>query len=256
MTRGHDRGVSEAIGFVLIFAVITATIGMVYATGFVGLYNAQQAEQHTNMERAFDVLESNIDSVQSKAVPSRATEIKLAGGTLEVDETVAVTVVTDSTEVGSCNVTRQRSFSTRPIVYEDGDTRVMYAAGGVIRGDGSEGVMLSGPPMVVGEERSVLPITTVRTGEGERSLGGHVTVQVLTVHQSQSVSCHLTGDGTGPMEVNVTLEATPAIASAWEAHFLTEGYDVERPNEETVYVTFETDELVVTRTTIEAGILR
>jgi len=62
------------MGFVFAFALVTASVGVVYTTGIGGLEDARENEQVTNAVRAFDVLHDNIEDVTREDAPSRATE--------------------------------------------------------------------------------------------------------------------------------------------------------------------------------------
>lgn len=75
-----NRAVSEVVGFVLTFSLVTMAIAIVFTAGFGGLQDTQQAEQVNNVERAFDVLDTNVQEVQRQEAPSRATEMRLSGG--------------------------------------------------------------------------------------------------------------------------------------------------------------------------------
>ncbi|MFC7136780.1 hypothetical protein ACFQRB_10335 [Halobaculum litoreum] len=73
------RAQSDAIGFVLVFSLIVLTVGTVYAAGYPALQDLRSDEQLENMERAFEVLDDNVDDMAREGAPSRATEIKLNG---------------------------------------------------------------------------------------------------------------------------------------------------------------------------------
>ncbi|MDZ7702032.1 MAG: hypothetical protein U5J98_08165 [Halobacteriales archaeon] len=86
----RSRAQTETLGFVLVFALITASIGLVYATGFTGLDNAREFEQTNNAERAFEVFADNIEDIVEWNAPSRSTEIRLADATLTIAEPIEI----------------------------------------------------------------------------------------------------------------------------------------------------------------------
>jgi len=130
--RTADRGVSEVIGFVLIFSLITLSVGAVYVVGFGGLQDARDAEQLTNVERAFDVLADNIDDIATNDAPNRATEFRLYEADLTVGEPTRFTVTVDD---GATQT--NYSVNSYPIVYEAqaSPTTIRYVNGAVIRQD-------------------------------------------------------------------------------------------------------------------------
>jgi hypothetical protein len=87
-----DRAVSDVIGYVLVFSLIIATVGIVTAVGFSTIEDRQRDERINNVERAFDVFAANVEDVYRGGAPSRATEIRLSGGTLQYGEPVTITV--------------------------------------------------------------------------------------------------------------------------------------------------------------------
>jgi hypothetical protein len=128
----NNRGVSEALGFVLVFALIIGTISVVYATGIAGLHDAQQAEKLNNVERAFDVLADNVNDIHRSGAPSRATEVKLAGGSIGTGDPVTFKIRAENSSDPLDNRTYVRSIE--PIVYrEPNGPAILHVQGAVIR---------------------------------------------------------------------------------------------------------------------------
>jgi hypothetical protein len=241
------RAQSETLGFVFVFALITLTVGTVYALGVPALQGAQADERDNNMERAFEVLDDNIEDVARNGAPSRATEIKLAGGSISiVGETTVSVSVTDTTD-SSINDTF--SMTTRRISYNSGDgTTVSYSNGAIIRSDDGNAVMRSDPNWIVDDDRTVIPLIVV-FGESERdSLGGETTILILTDRSSQGLAGQF--DTGNEAEVNVTVESSNA--AAWAAFLEREGMDPvdADPTDGNVTYQFRTDTLHVSRTSL------
>lgn len=215
-----DRAVSNVLGFVLTFSLITMTIALVFTTGLGGLQDAQRAEQVNNVERAFDVLATNVDGVHREGAPSRSTEIRLSGGTLAHGDPVAVTA-----EWGENNTTK---FETHPLVYRNDETEIVYELGGVVRTDGDQSSLLSEPPFVVGE-RSTLPLLVTTTPGDQSSIGGQQTVLVTSSHQRTDL-VQL------PPDRSVTVTIDSPRADAWERYLERTGFEVveEETDENTV----------------------
>lgn len=222
-----DRAVSETLGFVLTFSLITVTIAIVFTVGFGGLQDAQHAEQVNNVERAFDVLATNVDEIHREGAPSRSTEMRLSGGTLAHGDPVTVTV-----EVGENNesLDTNASFDTHPLVYRNGDTEIVYELGGIIRTDGDNGVLLSEPPFVVGD-RSAVPILVTTTPGDRDTVGEHRTVLVSSTHQRTTLVQQPTNQ-----TVRITIESPRA--DAWERYLEGSKFEVKEDTDENS-VTFE-----------------
>lgn len=201
--HSRDRGVSDTVGFVLVFALVTATISVVFVGGFSALDAAQEAERDANVERAFDVLADNVDDIDRRGVPSRGTEIQLAGGTLQHGDGTRI-------EVNSTEWNESVVVSTRPIVYSGDDTEIVYEAGAVVRSDGDSSVMLSEPNLVNGST-VILPIIDV--GATGQSVGGERTVLVVADSSKRG-----TVDRTSDVS-DLTVSITSPRADAWERYF-------------------------------------
>lgn len=242
-----DRGVSEALGFVLVFALIVSTIGMVYATGLGGLEGTRNVEKVQNVERAFDVLADNLEDLHRSGATSRATEIRLASGSISTGETVFIEV--EAVEVG--NPTNNATFvaSINPITYrDDGGPAIHYVSGALLREESGGSVMLDQPRWVVSEGRSILPL--VSTYSGSSSVAGSGTVLVVADRQSRSLNGPVEGTAGGAIRVNVTV--TSDRAGAWGDYLRDQSMNPidGDPADGNVTYQFETDSLFAPKTSV------
>jgi len=169
---GDERGVSDVVGYVLVFSLVTATIGTVFAVGITGIEDRQEAERVANVERAFDVFDDNLRDVQRYGDPSRSTEIRLSGGSLSVAETTTVELVNASGGV-------VRGFEFNALTYANGDTTIAYESGAWFRRDGDGVVMRSEPRFVAADGRTTLPVVRLyRLGPERVERDGTVQVAV------------------------------------------------------------------------------
>ena len=83
-TSSNDRGISESIGFIIIFAIIIAGIGLVTLYGYPMLLQQQISADEQIMEKNMIVLQNDIKSLAYKTVPFKETSLKIGGGTLTV----------------------------------------------------------------------------------------------------------------------------------------------------------------------------
>lgn len=242
----RDRGQSEVLGFVLVFATIVIAVALVTATGFGGLEQARQSAQVENAVVAFEVLADNVDDLVEAGAPSRSVEIKLSDAQLELAEPISVRVTV--TSVADPNRTSTYHLEPRPIVYDSrSGSTVVYAAGAVLRSDPGGSVMRRAPDFVLTHERTRLAIIETRSASSP-SVGGTRRVHVRAV---RSVSPLLVAE-TSPQ--NVTIELTSPRADAWE-RTLSASPDLtcSRPGPETVrcWVISERVHVVAIRTDIE-----
>lgn len=207
-----DRGVSDALGFVFVFSLIAATVGIVYASGFQSLNNAREFERMSNAERAFDVLQANIEDITQRGAPSRATEIKLSDAGLEIGDPIEINV----TAVRDGHPTKRFELSgtvdSEPIIFDAGqDDAVIYSMGATFRRSGAETVMTNPPGMILTSEQLYLPI--IRTNSGDSTaVSGDVTVLVRTELSTSAIWVSNT------TETNVTLNISSPRVPAWRTY--------------------------------------
>jgi hypothetical protein len=81
-----ESGVSETIGFILIFGIMTAGIALVTLYGYPMLLQQQQNTNIMNMERSMIVIQNDLKALTYKSVPYKETSLQVAGGTLWVQK--------------------------------------------------------------------------------------------------------------------------------------------------------------------------
>lgn len=220
--RSDERAVSEILGYILIFSLIVATVGLVSISGLPALDSARESEQIQNAERAFDVLNSNMAEVYERGSPSRATELSASDARVEIREPVVFNV---SVENVDGNVTSARA-EVQPIVFSGrGDTEFVYEAGAVIREQRESSIMLRDPPMKLDDDR--LFVTLVETFSDSRQSvgGGSVLVRAASADRDVRLAEVI---GSNSEQVNVTVSDT-ARGDAWAEFFETElGMDCTR----------------------------
>ena len=82
--KTNDHGVSESIGFMLIFAIIIVGIGLVTLYGYPLLIQQQVSADEQIMEKNMIVLQNDVKSLAYKTVPYKETSLKIGGGSLTV----------------------------------------------------------------------------------------------------------------------------------------------------------------------------
>lgn len=235
-----DRGVSDVLGYVLIFSLITASVGLVYTSGYGALNDARNAERFNNAERAFDVLDSNIDDVVFGHSPSRATELKLSDATIGYGEPVVVNISLDTGE----------SLQTRldPVVFAIGDDReLVYSNGAVIRTDGSNSVMRSEPRIRFGDRTM---ISIIETRSRSQAISGSSRVLIRTVASTQDVYNYTDASG-----YEVTLNVTTERTDAWKRYLETETGNDCTVSGGTVTCSYEADSVFVQVSTLDVFLI-
>lgn len=245
-----NRAQTETLGFIFVFSLIVMTIGAVYAVGFPAMQDARDAEQTSNMERAFEVLDDNFDDIVYHGAPSRATEIKLSGGQLSVTDTTTIDVYVENTS----NASRNTSFSasTRPIVYSADETEFALAFGAIIRSDRGNAVVRSRPNWIVDERRTVIPFLLTVQGGGQTSIGGSGTMLVVGRGRPPGITGSFEPNGSDA-RANVTVTISSERADAWGRYMDSRGMTPvdDDPADGNVSYQFETDSITLPKRVID-----
>lgn len=242
------RGVSESLGFILVFAVIVSMTSIVYMTGFADIQDTRDFEQGNNAERAFDVLRANVQDVTRRGAPSRGTEVKLADAKLYTDDPVPMWVVIAESGNRSNNETLAVDLS--PIVYETDESEVVYSNGATFRGSRGGVAMVEQPEMVVSDERVVLPVIHTYPAGGTQSIGGSRTVLVRTLndHDDGIPDVMSTPDVD---TFNVTVYMDTPRAKQWVRYFESEGFTCNRSGDSLQCWKDDVEHVQVTRTRVK-----
>ncbi|MFB6125116.1 MAG: hypothetical protein ABEJ59_04070 [Halanaeroarchaeum sp.] len=198
-----DRAVSDVLGYALVFAMIVSLIGFVYASGMGGLTDVRQSEKLTNAERAFDVLDANLDDIAHGRADSRGTEIKLQDAALDFGDPVTINVSVAGGDYYAQRIT--------PITYRSSDaaTTIVAVDGAVLRQESTGSAMLRQPGFVFGDE-TVVPMVVTRTRDAGVSGSGRVLVR--TVAPDRNVR-HFATNGAA-----VTIRVTTPRPGAWSRY--------------------------------------
>lgn len=123
-----DAGVSESIGFLLIFTIIIAGIGLVTLYGYPMLMKQQVSADEQIMEKNLIVLQNDVKSLAYKTVPYKETSLKIGGGALTVYDMNYDTTKSSEFEIfdsAGCIPNSAGDAATRdaPLIFSSGDIR-------------------------------------------------------------------------------------------------------------------------------------
>ena len=195
------RGLSDVIGYVLVFGLIITAVAVVSVGGFQVLEDARDSQQVTNAEQALDVLDGNVEDLAVRGAPRRSTEILLSDAELTFGDPVQFNI-TSGDNVYPAEIT--------PLVYRtDGGADLVYVNGAVIRQRGDDAYMVNEPRVSAGD-RTFVPLVITNDRSDGTSATNARRVLVRTVVDGRQVRTY----GEQPVYLNVT---TPR-AAAWERY--------------------------------------
>lgn len=242
--RDDERGLSELIGYVLAFSIVVASVGAVYAGGLGAAIEYQQDERETNAERAFVALAESLNDLQRGDAPARNGEIRLAEGTLSMEDGPRLTV---SVDPGSGDV-EVYNESVGALAYAVGETRVAYLLGGVVREDDGAGSIAAAPPLACTEERALVSFVTLTAGDANTRAGqGSVLIEARRGFTRVLAPSEDTVANASVDSVTISIDEN---SEAWERHLTEAGWTASGGE-----LTCETDRVVVRRTGVRIDFL-
>ena len=99
----NDSGVSEAIGFLLIFTMVIVGIGLVTLYGYPILIEQQVNADEKIMEKNMIVLQNDVKSLSYKTVPYKETSLKIGSGALTLYNS-SYTPAVSTIDIGICDL--------------------------------------------------------------------------------------------------------------------------------------------------------
>lgn len=203
----EQRGLSEVLGYILVFALVLTSVGFITVSGVNSLEDVREAEKASNAERAFDVVADNMAAIYEQNSPSRATEIDLADAQLFYTANSSMEI-----QVGA--QTFERSF--RPAVLRPSEgTRLVYEGGAVFRTEEEGGVMLDEPPLLFSNRRVHAPMI-ITTAPAIESAGG---TTVLLRGKSTAREVLLAGGDGAYAGDTITVSVSSPRYEIWERYF-------------------------------------
>lgn len=203
-----DRGVSDVVSYVLIFSMVSVTVGIVSVAGVASLQDVRNAEQVSNTERAYEVLADNLADVHREGAPSRATEISLANGGISTTSTATVNVSgrdgTDSFSTGNVTSDVIRWRSSR-----GGTEELAYEFGNVVRSSADGGIFTRRGPFQFDTDRTIIPIVQTRATNPSQNNEG-----IIRVRGTRSTSS-IVYRGSVPDGYTLWMNVTTDHGSAW-----------------------------------------
>lgn len=223
--KRDERGVSESIGFVLIFSLVMVGIGLVTLYGYPILLQQQVNADTRIMEKNLIVLQNDIKSITFKSVPYKETSLKVGGGMLTIYNTtfsptsssfrisdggsVDITFHPGQLQYESVNAQRVTAIENGAVI-----NRPMYASGSVML---AEPRWFSDTDQITGKTTTVISLIGINSTIHMSQTGvGTVRMQILTTTYMETSKPALGSTVT----VYYTPDPTNDFSIAWRNYFL------------------------------------
>jgi hypothetical protein len=217
-----ERGASEAIGFLLIFAMVIAGIGLVTLYGYPMLLQQQTSANERIMEKNMIVLQNDLKSLAYKTVPYKETSLKIDGGAVTLyNESKAISNITLYSNDGFVPV---MSFNLSELRYEslEAQTDISLQNGAVVKRQNlvQGSLMLSEPRWFYDSTTNTMVINLISVNSTKPYLArsGIGTVQMSLGETNYTIY--------SPINSPIYLEYTPDptgvqdYTAAWDNYFV------------------------------------
>jgi hypothetical protein len=207
------RAQAEALGYVIVVALIISATVVVYVGASTGLRDVRDAERTNNAEVAAGLLADAGTELVSREAPSRAVEVSLADSEVYLDDQIRINVTGQAvnSKANFSNV-----YRVTPIVYTAGDDRFVYEGGVLFRVGRGGTLVRHAPPMSADENRTVVSVLQTRTRA--RGVGGDGTVLVRLTRADTGLIAY----EEEPYDLNVTVYSPRA--AGWERALEDQGF--------------------------------
>ena len=227
MTGKNNRisctaGVSESIGFLLIFTIVIAGIGLVTLYGYPMLLKQQTSADEQIMEKNMIVLQNDVKSLAYKTVPYKETSLKIGGGALTVYNSSYNPASSMIRIYDQNNIVYMNSFKSGDLRYssDSAGTDISLQNGAVVKRPHAEpgSVMLAEPRWFYDSETKTMVINLVNlTSSGMIAKTGVGTVQMaLGETQFQKTD---TPSLSPPVYLEYTPDPRQDYSIAWDNYF-------------------------------------
>jgi flagellin-like protein len=220
IARASDRGLSEVIGFVIMFSVVIAAVGVVSTFGLGSLSELNRDEQLNSAERSFTILSESFEEIQQGTAPRRNGQISLNTGSITLRDQSDFRVTVD----GPGGDDYETNVDVRSLEYAQGNAVLSYENGGTFRSErGNAG--LQSPPKFACRDNVALVSFVRLNGSTTRKLGsGVVSVAAVRENSTLLYPRNRTGEYGPTAADTVVIDVTNSPSErAWEQYFESTG---------------------------------
>jgi hypothetical protein len=200
-------GVSEALGFLLIFTMVIVGIGLVTLYGYPVLLAQQNNADETIMQKNMIVLQNDVKSLAYKTVPYKETSLKIGGGGLTVYNATYMPASSTIRITDSLTNVYEPAFHSGDLRYESlgAQSYISLQNGAVVRKSTLDSTVNAGSAMLA-QPRWFYDGTT-----------NTMVVNLISINSSETMS--RAGIGTVQMQMGET-SYTPITIPAGNQFFL------------------------------------
>jgi hypothetical protein len=229
MTGMFDRevgaeGVSESVGFILIFTIVMLGIGLVTLYGYPMLLAQQVSTDEKIMEKNMIVLQNDLKGITYKTVPYKETSLKIGGGSLTVYNS-SYTPAISAIRIYDSSRVYVDSFKSGDLRYSSDSSRTdisLQNGAVVMRPRGAPGsAMLAEPRWFYDGQTNTMVINLISiNSSGVMTRDGVGTVQMAMGETSYQYTDGINSDIYLDYTPDTTAGGEQDYRTAWDNYFL------------------------------------
>jgi hypothetical protein len=206
MTAFDDSGVSESLGYILVFAIVLTGIAGIVFFGVTMLNDAKDRNNFQNVEQGLTVVQSDLKRVAIEKAPVKTTKLHVEGGTLSTNfESSSIRVDFNGNVYDSIigNITYYSDTGLKKLSIENGG---LWESSGDPWGDRG----IAPPRVFSSSENDAIVINVIRLDGTNSAFSGSGTTSLIMEYLGNRVLNY-----TSPVPADVTITVNTAYPNAW-----------------------------------------
>lgn len=201
-----DTGVSESLGYILVFAIVLTGIAGIVFFGVTMLNDAKDRNNFQNVEQGLTVVQSDMKRVAMEKAPLKASKLRVEGGTLVMDFN-ASSIRVDFAGHTYDNYTGDISFDSskdgKMLSIENGGLWKTY-------GEPMNELGIVPPRIFASTANNAIVINVIRLKGNDTAFGGVGTISLNMAYVSNNVYTYESA-----VPADVTIKVNTTYATAW-----------------------------------------
>jgi hypothetical protein len=207
--KGKNKGVSEVIGYLLVFSIVVTIVSVVYASGMPVVEQTKESSALQSMETVFLTMQSTIKKVALAQSPVRTMKLNLVTGSMSASESAGDITI-------STNVSPPILISFGNITYTLGSRRLSYENGAVIEHSPGGNIIVSEPLIFFtnysGSDNTYILISVINASGTCSTGGGIANMQMRQSDPNNDTKVVYDGSEAVVEYVNISINSPYALA--------------------------------------------
>jgi hypothetical protein len=206
MTAFDDSGVSESLGYILVFAIVLTGIAGIVFFGVTMLNDAKDRNNFQNVEQGLTVVQSDLKRVAMEKAPVKTTKLHVEGGTLSTNfdsSRIRVDFAGNVYDSIIGNITYYSNTGLKMMAIENGG---LWKSSGDQWGD----LGIAPPRIFSSTENDAIVINVIRLDGTNSAFSGAGTTSLIMEYLGNRVFNY-----TSPVDADVTITVNTAYPNAW-----------------------------------------